>query len=121
MAFKTRRQNRYVALKDAGLLPFEAVQLSRLTIAEMRTTPYIRQFIRMRTAWAESMPSKAEYLRQVRAHYNRQGWDVPMGIWEWIRLLEESYKKDQPDYETPPSRAGKKKKKKYINWAKYTT
>lgn len=120
MAFRTRRQRRFEALKGAGLLPFEAVELSRLTVAEIRSTPYIKDFVRMRTAWAEGVPSKAEYVRQVRDHYRTQGWEVPKGIWDWIRVLEEKYKKDHPDYETPPGPAGKKKRKKFVQWRKYT-
>ena len=117
MAFRSRRQSRYTRLKGYGLLPFEAVELSRLTWAEMKT-PYIRDFIRMRANWAEGI-SHAEYARQVREHYLTQGWDVPKGIWEWIRILEEIYKKDHPDYETPTGAAGKKKRKKFVNWRKY--
>jgi len=119
VAFRTRRQHRYEVLKDYGLLPFEARELSRLTFAEMRT-PYIKDFVRMRTAWAERMPSRAEYVRQIREHYLKQGWDIPTGIWDWIRVYEEAYKKDHPDYETPPGPAGKKKRKKFVQWRKYT-
>lgn len=119
MAFKSRRQARYNRLKDYGLLPFEAVELSRLTWAEMKT-PYIKDFVRIRTSWAERVPSYAEYVRQVREHYARQGWTFSrVGFWNWIKVLEEMYKKDHPDYDTPTGPAGKKKRKKFVNWRKY--
>jgi len=118
MAFKARRQHRYEALKDYGLLPFEARELSRLTFAEIRT-PYIRDFVRMRSNMADVAPSRAAYIRQIKEHYLRQVWGIPSGIWDWIRVYEKGYKKDHPDYETPPGAAGKKKRKKFVNWRKY--
>ena len=90
MAFKSRRQARYAVLINYGLLAFEARELSRLSLAEMRYTPYIRDFIRMRSAWAERVPDRVEYARQIMEHYQSQGWIKQIGwytagdIWEWI-------------------------------------
>jgi len=122
VAFKSRRQARFEALKTSGLLPFEAMELSRLTWTEIRGTPYIKNFLTMRKSWEAQISSHAEYVRLVKDHYNRQGWNTirehhtPGNIWEWIRVLEVRWDKDHPDYQTPTGIAGKKKRKKYVNW-----
>ena len=122
MTFRPRRQARITTLKRYGLLPYEAIDLSRLSIAEMRSMPYIMGFIRFRNAWANRVADRVEYKRQINDHYRKQGWLKRKGwamvgdIWQWIRRIEERYKRDHPDYETPPSQAGKKKRKKYIRW-----
>ena len=108
MAFRTRRQHRYQILRLAGMLPFEARELSRVPFK----VPYMDALIRERhkryeVALAKKM-SRAEYERQIKTMYFDGKWRkrtrtgrIVYDTWAMLRDFEDKYRAKHPDYESP--------------------
>ena len=108
MALKTRRHNRYQALRNAGFLPFEARPLSRVP----STVPYFRQLVAdrlndVRVAKKAGVTLK-QYEDKIKGQYGREGWlkrnragKIVADPWKMLRAFEGRYRARQPEYESP--------------------
>lgn len=106
---KTRRQQRYKILRDAGFLPFEARPLSQVPI---RTVPYMRDMIRDRQQLfnraVKAKTSKWKWRDQIKELYAadefmKLDWKdrlVP-DPWQFLRSEEDKFKAKNPAYESP--------------------
>jgi len=110
MAFRTRRQNRYAKLRDAGFLPFEARALSKVPL---KGVPWMKKMIRERyqlykKAKQEKTSQKA-WERQIKQIYIEEDfmflgagkWRAEYDPWQMLRSYEDKYKAKQPQYESP--------------------
>jgi len=106
---KTRRQQRYAILRNAGFLPFEARPLSRVPI---RTVPYMKGLIRERqdmfhraqrdkvtiVRWRSQL--KELYIINKFLKMDRKG--NPVGDpWDFLRDYEDRWRARNPAYESP--------------------
>ena len=109
MPLKTRRQNRYTKLRNAGFLPFEARPLSKVPF---KTCPYMRQLIRERREEARQAIKEGLSRRQwedfIKARYGKNNWTsytrtgkVKADPWKMLREYEDRWRNRQPDYTSP--------------------
>jgi len=106
---KTRRQQRYTILRNAGFLPFEARPLSRVPI---RTVPYMKGLIRERQdMFRRAQVDKVTIVRwrsQIKELYiinkflkmDREGNPVA-DPWSFLRDYEDRWRAKNPSYESP--------------------
>ena len=69
MAFKSKRQQRYLALKANGMLPFEAQAFSSVPVTH---APFMRQMVRDRRDLLIPLRREAEFLNWSRTRYERE-------------------------------------------------
>lgn len=118
---KTRRQQRYIRLRNAGFLPFEARPLSKVP----QNIPYVKQMISSRRellkqaiqdkrkdsriltqkAWAEQI--KKTYTDNVLTRVNKRG-DIVLDPWQLLRQREDAYILKHPEYESPWQKRGQR-------------
>ena len=106
--FRTRRQTRYLGLRGAGLLPFEARPMSRVPSG----VPYLKEMVQER--WKAYKPlkegkiSEAEYVRRIKVKYQQNRWlrrnragRIVADPWQMLRDFEDRWRAKQPIYESP--------------------
>jgi len=108
MAFRTRRQARYLRLRNSGFLPFEARALSRVPT---KICPYMRQLIVERLEYLraaqESGATKTQYEDKVKRLYKDEKWlragkiRVDADPWKMLRDYEERWRVKNPQYTSP--------------------
>lgn len=107
MAFRMRRQSRYVSLRKSGFLPFEASTLSKVP----RSLPYMRLFIREREAiLAQANANKMSpdnytaYIKKIytdNAYTRDKRGKIYLDPWQLLRRFEDDYIKKHPEYQSP--------------------
>jgi len=108
MAFRTRRQNRYLKLRTNGFLPFEARALSKVPI---KGVPYMKEVINARrellTKATEDKLSAKEYERKIKQIYIDNAFTkagakrIEYSPWKMLRKAEDAFKVKHPEYESP--------------------
>ena len=108
MAFRTRRQHRYLVLRDAGFLPFEARALSKVPT---RICPYMRHLIADRKAMfldaKQTHATNKQYENRIKALYNTNKWlsagklRIQADPWKMLRDYEDRWRAKQPEYTSP--------------------
>ena len=105
---RTRRQNRYSKMRNAGFLPFEARPLSKVPF---KICPYMRQLIRerqmdFRQAKREGM-SQARWEATIKDRYQRERWlragkrRIEADPWKMLRDYEDRWRAKEPEYTSP--------------------
>lgn len=107
MAFRMRRQSRYVSLRKSGFLPFEASTLSKVP----RSLPYMRLFIKERQGMlAQSISDKKsnnDYIADIKKIYTDNAYTrdkrgkIYLDPWQLLRRFEDDYIKKHPEYQSP--------------------
>jgi len=105
---KLRRHERYLKLRQAGFLPFEARPLSRVP----SYVPYFRAIVKERRDLerkALKMGTKrAAFEGQIRELYRVNGWlkknkasKVVADPWAMLRDFQDKFKDKNPQYDSP--------------------
>jgi len=108
MAFRTRRQERYVALRKKGFLKFEANDLSKVPFS----TPYMKALISERNqkhnAASKRKISQTQWEQSIKLMYFDMKWrtktksgNIKYDVWQMLREFEEQYKQKHPQYQSP--------------------
>ncbi len=117
--FKTRRQNRYSALRKAGMLPFEARPLSKVPV---RVCPYMKQLTKER--YQDFLKAKAEgatrtgWENRIKKLYSDNRWlragkrRIEADPWKMLREYEDRWRARFPQYTSPSE-------KKWRDWKDY--
>ena len=106
---KTRRQTRYIKLRNSGFLPFEARPLSKIP---PKICPYFKQLIMTRLAYVgaakRAKATRKEYEAKIHELYENNGWfrmdkrGAPVADpWTMLRDYEGQWRDKQPDYTSP--------------------
>ena len=106
--FKTRRQEHYVKLCNAGFLKFEAYPLSKVPWK----TPYLQGLVRQRQRrLKDSVQAKItirQYEDSIKALYRSNRWlkrnrvgKIVADPWRMLRDAEDKWKEQQATYESP--------------------
>lgn len=108
MAFRTRRQNRYYKLRNAGFLPFEARPLSKVPF---KICPYMRQLIRDRQIdflkAKKEGATRAQWENRIKELYSKEKWlragkrGIEADPWKMLRDYEDRWRQKQPQYTSP--------------------
>jgi len=108
MAFRTRRQNRYLKLRTNGFLPFEARALSRVPI---KGIPYMKEVIDARrellSKATEDKLTTKDYERKIKQIYTDNAFTkagtkrIEYSPWKMLRKAEDVFKVKHPEYESP--------------------
>ena len=109
MAFRVRREARYVKLRQAGFLRFEARALSKVPT---RICPYLRDMIKERRDMlrqARKMGAKLkDYEDQIKELYRTNNWlkrsrvgKIVADPWRFFRDYEDKFKAKFPQYTSP--------------------
>lgn len=108
MAFKTRRQSRYLLLRSAGLLPYEARPLSKVPL---KSTPYMRALVKERQGeYRQAAKAKVGlrgYEAQIKDKYDKAGWltagkwRIRRDPWKMLRDYEDKWRAKNPQYTSP--------------------
>lgn len=119
MAFRTRRQQRYIKLRESGFLPFEAQDLSKVSI---KLTPYLQQMVterkRMLAKATKARLTKAGYKKLIDNIYDKghfyiaRAQGIKPDVWKMFRDWEEKYRDKHPEYQSP----WQKKRKKWVDF-----
>jgi hypothetical protein len=121
MPFRTRRQHRYLILRDTGFLPFEAKELSKIPFK----VPYIDAMIKERYSYlktaAKQKSTKKNWEKMIKDFYvdrgftkkNKQNRTI-LDPWQMMRDFEFKYKNKHPEYESP----WEKRRKKWKDFVK---
>lgn len=113
--YRTRREKRYLALKDAGFVGFEARALSKVS----PKVPYMKPMIAERRReydktikWAKKRGMSEttfnkQWLTHIKRKYIMKGWKRKGDIWgqtvafRMLKTKEEEYRARNEDYESP--------------------
>ena len=108
MAFRTRRQKRYVYLRNAGFLPFEARALSKVPY---RSVPYFRELIDSRRRLLVGKTTKLAREKAIKDLYEENKWykagkrfGKVLSVadpWKMLRDYEDIWRSKQPEYSSP--------------------
>ena len=108
MAFRTRRQERYLKLRQAGFLPFESRALSSVAL---KRCPYMRHLIRERAGMlAEAKRDRAtvkQWQNRIKEMYNTNKWlragklRIEADPWKMLRDYEDRWRAKRPEYTSP--------------------
>lgn len=109
MAFKTRRQNRYISLRNSFFLPFEARPLSKVPT---RLCPYLRDLMVERRDMAKKAKTQGKALKQfedqIKELYRINRWlkrdragKIIGDSWKMLRDYEDRWRARQPEYTSP--------------------
>ena len=108
MAFRTRRQNRYSKLRQAGMLPFEARPLSKVPF---KICPYMRRLISERASELGKARRQGATQRQwedhIKGRYAKNKWlragkvRIEADPWRMLRDYEDKWRAKQPQYTSP--------------------
>ena len=109
MAYRTRRETRYMKLRNAGFLRFEARPLSKVP---SKVCPYLRAMMEERRDWLrkEQKAGKTlkEYEAEIRELYRAKDWTKKNRVgktvadpWKMLREFEDKWKDKQPQYTSP--------------------
>lgn len=117
MAYRTRRQQRYLKLRQGNLfLPFEAQIFSKMPV---RSIPYIREMIRDRQrdliiARQQNL-TLAGWERRIKDMYTandliKEGkrGEAKFDAWAMLRKFADDYKDKHPEYVSPGTKKGRK-------------
>jgi len=105
---KLRRHERYLKLRQAGFLPFEARPLSRVP----SYVPYFRAIVKERRDLARKAlkmgTKRIAFEGQIRELYRVNGWlkknkagKVVADPWAMLRDLQDKFKDKNPQYDSP--------------------
>jgi hypothetical protein len=103
-------------LLDAGLLSFEAHELSKIPRGVIGYTPYIRRFIVNRRIMITQLKRRGRSDEQIKEHIRRKyrklgfAWGIGAGAWEYIRHYEDAYRTLNPEYESPWQKRGHRRR-----------
>ena len=107
--YKTRRQERYRKLREAGLLPFEARPLSKVPWAK---APYMKDMLNerrriVRNAHAQGLTDK-QFEDLVKDIYRRNNYITldrigrrKLDPWRLFRTHEDTYRAKHPEHTSP--------------------
>ncbi len=109
MAYRTRREARYVKLRQAGFLRFEARPLSKVL---PRICPYFMDMIKGRRDMkgrAQKMgATEKQFEAQIKELYKTNGWlkrnrvgKIVADPWRMFRDAEDLWKAKFPQYDSP--------------------
>ena len=114
MAFRTRRQARYLKLRSFALLPYEARPLSKVPF---KIAPYMKDLIADRQAMVKKVnadmkgASQAaitrEFENRVKKLYGENRWltagrkKIYYDPWKMLRDYEERWRDKNPQYTSP--------------------
>ncbi len=115
MAYKTRRQNRYETLRNAGFVNFEARALSRvslklpyiLPLMKERYAEYQKAVKRAKAKGLDQVQFSREWLTHIKRRYIMKGWKRRTDSWgvttgfRMLKAAEKSYKYKTPSYNSP--------------------
>jgi len=109
MAFRTRRQARYLRLRNSFFLPFEARPLSKIPT---KICPYLRAMIKERKEMARKAQAQGKTLTQfadqIKELYRINKWlklnragKIVADPWKMLRDFEDKWKSKNPQYTSP--------------------
>ena len=114
MAFRTRRQNRYLKLRNAGFLPGEARPLSRVPF---KRAPYTKEMFADRQKMVQKVVADMkgasgtaiakELERRVKKLYDTNRWTtagkrrIYRDAWKMLRDYEDRWRDKFPQYTSP--------------------
>lgn len=109
MAYRTRRENRYLRLRQHGFLKFEARPLSRVPV---KVCPYFRDMMKERQAQMRKSQKMGRTLKQfedsIKELYWTNNWlkenriqQIVVDPWQMFRDAEDKFKAKNPKYESP--------------------
>jgi len=109
MAFRTRREARYLKLRQHGFLRFEARPLSKVPT---RVCPYLRAMMKERLKQMRDSQKMGRTLRQyedsIKELYRTNKWlkknrvgKIVADPWRMFRDYEDKYKAKFPQYSSP--------------------
>lgn len=108
MAFKTRRQTRYMLLRNSGFLKGEARPLSKVPL---KTTPYMRSLVAERKAEYKkavaAKMSQTAYEDKIKEKYDKNRWltagkvRIKRDPWKMLRDYEDRWRARNPQYTSP--------------------
>lgn len=109
MAFRTRRQARYLRLRNSGFNPFEARPLSKVPA---KICPYFRAMIAERRDMLRQArrlgTTQKGFEAQIKELYRINGWlkknrkgQVIADPWKFLRDYEDKWRAKQPQYTSP--------------------
>ena len=115
MPYRTRRQNRYEALRKAGFVGFEARALSRvsprvpymLPLMKERYAEYQRAMRRAQKQGLTEIEFNKQWLTHIKRRYVMKGWKRRSDVWgvtvgfRMLKDAERAYKYKQPQYVSP--------------------
>jgi hypothetical protein len=112
MAFRTRREQRYVTLRKAHLLPFEARPMSRVPMIQYKMVPYLAEALKVRQEmWKKAVEMKISVIKweaQIKELYKVNGWltktrtgKIVADPWSMLRDYEDKWRAKYPQYESP--------------------
>ena len=105
--YKTRRQQRSLALKDAHFLPFERIALSKINFS----VPYMKPLIKKRNSDYDQFIADggrdSKWGATMRKRYKDNGWYKVGGGWNrtvafrMLKSVEKEWKYKHPAYDSP--------------------
>jgi len=104
--YKSRRQRRYVQLRESGFLAFEAEKLSLVP----KTTPYLNKMVKDREKLQRRANRKGwtpgEYSKSIKLKYHGKGFvnkqrRQKLDVWQMLREYEYGYEQTHPNYNSP--------------------
>lgn len=107
--YKTRRQERYLRLREAGLLPFEARPLSKVPWAK---APYMKNLLKDRQRIVQEARQKRLTTRQYEDLIKKLYWQnnytsidrlghAKLDPWSFFRTYEDTYMAKHPEHTSP--------------------
>jgi len=117
MAFRTRREKRYLNLRQSGFLRFEARAISKVST---RVCPYLRAMMKERHDLMRESQKMGRTLRQyedsIKELYQTNKWlkrnrvgKIVADPWRMFREYEDKFKAKFPQYSSPWT-------KRWKNW-----
>ena len=108
MAFRTRRQNKYLRLRRLSFLPFEARPFSRFAFIKV---PYFKGMIEDRIEMFQEAQRDGLSIRQwearIKKFYDDNRWlkagkrRIQADPWKMLKDYENKYRDKHPEYTSP--------------------
>ena len=108
MAFRTRRQNRYLQLRKIGALPFEARPWSKVPFGRV---PYMKDLINDRIKLFQQAQREGLSIKRwedrIKDLYNKNKWlkagkrRIEADPWKMLRDYENKWRVKNPSYTSP--------------------
>ena len=114
--YKTRRQQRYLRLRNSGFLPFEAQELSKVP----NNVPYMANLYRNRKMLLgrakKDRWSYTKYESSIKKLYDSNRWyrARKRDPWQMLKVAERRYKTKHPEYSSP----WKKRRKDFVEFTR---
>ena len=108
MPFRTRRQNRYLLLRNSGFLPYEAQTLSKVPLKVPYMDILIKERFKFKKQAIKDGWTKTKYELRIKDEYRVKGWTKKNRLgklvadpWAMFRANEDVYKSKYPSYNSP--------------------